>query len=336
MLDVAIGIIFIYLLLSLVCSAMNEIIEGLLKKRAADLARAIRELLRDPQGTGLAKELYNHPLIFGLFKGNYEGRANHYKYFGKNLPSYIPARNFALALLDVISPSTATTPGGASGATTVPAQPVVVPASASLIPTPSPPIALAPLRASITKIANPNVQKALLTLVDAAGNDVDKARENIEAWYNSAMDRVSGWYKRRVQYISLLLGFGIALSINADTITIFSSLVNERPLRDAIVASIVQKEGQAQMPNADEVQKTLESYRALGLPMGWKNGSPFVGAGEKEENILLKIIGWLITAFAITLGAPFWFDLLNKFMVIRSTVKPREKSQEEASEDRQQ
>jgi hypothetical protein len=47
------------------------------------------------------------------------------------------------------------------------------------------------------------------------------------------------------------------------------------------------------------------------------------------------ILGWLITAIAATLGAPFWFDVLNKIMVIRSTVKPHEKSPEEASEDRQ-
>jgi hypothetical protein len=45
--------------------------------------------------------------------------------------------------------------------------------------------------------------------------------------------------------------------------------------------------------------------------------------------------GWLLTALAATLGAPFWFDVLNRLMVIRSTVKPHEKSPEEASEDRQ-
>ena len=47
------------------------------------------------------------------------------------------------------------------------------------------------------------------------------------------------------------------------------------------------------------------------------------------------LVGWLLTAFAATLGAPFWFDILNKVMVIRATVKPREKSGEEGSEDRQ-
>jgi hypothetical protein len=42
-------------------------------------------------------------------------------------------------------------------------------------------------------------------------------------------------------------------------------------------------------------------------------------------------VGWLITALAVSLGAPFWFDMLNKFIVVRSTVKPHEKSLEEKS-----
>jgi hypothetical protein len=50
--------------------------------------------------------------------------------------------------------------------------------------------------------------------------------------------------------------------------------------------------------------------------------------------LFLHGIGWLITAAAISLGAPFWFDTLNRFMVVRSTVKPKEKSPEEGSKDR--
>src|SRR5207249_1908881 len=53
------------------------------------------------------------------------------------------------------------------------------------------------------------------------------------------------------------------------------------------------------------------------------------------NNLWAPLLGWLITALAATMGAPFWFDLLNKVMVIRATVKPHEKSPEEASEDRQ-
>jgi hypothetical protein len=43
-LEVAIGLIFVYLLLSVICSAINETIEVWLKKRGADLERGIREL----------------------------------------------------------------------------------------------------------------------------------------------------------------------------------------------------------------------------------------------------------------------------------------------------
>jgi hypothetical protein len=57
-------------------------------------------------------------------------------------------------------------------------------------------------------------------------------------------------------------------------------------------------------------------------------GSPLETTGKPT------VLGLLITAFAISLGAPFWFDLLNKFMIVRATVKPKEKSPDEASVDR--
>ena len=99
--DVVIGLVFVYLLLSLMCSAANEMIEGWLKNRAADLERGLRELLKDPQGNGLVKKVYDHPLISGLFEGTYDpqevGKLK--RALGKlKLPSYIPARTFALVL----------------------------------------------------------------------------------------------------------------------------------------------------------------------------------------------------------------------------------------------
>ena len=94
------------------------------------------------------------------------------------------------------------------------------------------------------------------------------------------------------------------------------------------------------------VQVLESEIRDIGYPIGWnppaqrscRAGSvdqPAVECSVSGYSIILMPFGWLITALAVMLGAPFWFDVLNKFMVIRSTVKPREKSQEEASEDRQ-
>src|SRR5205807_7483752 len=96
-LDVAIGMIFVYLLLSLICSAANEIIEIALKKRAKHLEEGLGELLHDPN---LVQRIYDHPLINGLFEGAYQAGS-------RKLPSYIPATNFALALMDLVLPGEA-------------------------------------------------------------------------------------------------------------------------------------------------------------------------------------------------------------------------------------
>ena len=82
------------------------------------------------------------------------------------------------------------------------------------------------------------------------------------------------------------------------------------------------------------MEKNLNEIQKLGLPVGWDRADPRT-IPNNFGGWLIKIIGWLLTAIAISLGAPFWFDLLNKFMVVRSTVKPHEKSPEEVSEDRQ-
>src|SRR5437899_878201 len=135
-LDVAIGMIFVYLLLSLMCSAANEILELWLKKRATDLERGIRELLipDSPSGTNddLVHKLYDHALINGLFKGTYARSgivaqswiARFWRYIkGTRLPAYIPSRNFALGLMDLIQPGTA--PAAAAAGAPIPPPPPV-------------------------------------------------------------------------------------------------------------------------------------------------------------------------------------------------------------------
>ena len=330
-LDVAIGLIFVYLMLSLVCSAVNEMIELRLKHRSANLHRGIKELLggSDPQASpaagdsnpvDLVGELYKHPLIFGLFKGKYDPAS-------KELPSYIPARTFALALMDLVAKGSASDFSGARGATA---------------PTARAPVAqdeFLTFRSALTESANERLKEALIPLVDAAGTNMSRVRENIEEWFNSSMDRVSGWYKRRTQKILLLVGLVVTIAINADTISIVNSLAQDEALRSSLVAAAGEyakaPPQQTGIDPGDRVNQTVDKIRGLGLPVGWDRADPRKFPGSNPGAWLLKIFGWLLTGMAITLGAPFWFDLLNKFMVIRSTVKPHEKSREEGSEDRQ-
>lgn len=362
-LDVAIGMIFVYLLLSLICSAVNEIIEAWLKKRSTDLERGIRELLDDPKGAGLTQEVYKHHLVNALFRGEYAPQkihagSNRYQVRGffshrnaADLPSYIPSRNFALALMDVFLPAVENASSGAAGATAraakggAPPQPDANPLRA--------------LRDAISgnAVATPALKGALLSLVDAAGNDANKARENIEKWFDSSMDRVSGWYKRRSQVIILFLGLVVTVFANADTIAISKSLANDPALRQSLVAAAQEyaKTNPAPTPgttpapapspdptsshkacqkdaNSPEcrVAENLAQLKEFGLPIGWDRSNQNT-VPRDPGSWLLKVLGWLVTAAAISLGAPFWFDLLNKFMIVRSTVKPHEKSPEEKS-----
>ena len=286
-LDTAIGIIFIYLLLSLMCSAIAEGIEAFMRNRATDLERGIRELITDqetvgglkslamrvwpalgrgptgspppttpppttlpgtspPEGVDFVARLYDHPLLNGLFKGTYQETVQYrtqalFKRFWQwltvgspKLPTYIPSRNFALALLDIAAPGDSTTPSGATGAL----------ADASSLAPGSPPNPIEALRNAIVDeghvAPDSKLGQALLTLIDAAGNDVNKARQNIENWFDSAMDRVSGWYKRRTQFIILAIGFFVAIAINADTVVIVRKLSTDKALRDSVAGAAVE------------------------------------------------------------------------------------------------
>ncbi len=302
-LGVAIGLVFVYLLLSLICSAIREAIEGVLKTRAVQLQKGIRQLLRDTSADGLADALYRHPLISSLCSGN--------NYKRRDLPSYVPARNFALALMDLVVRGKELTSAENAG-----------PAS--------PWISCHELRASIQKIDNVPCQRALLPLIDAANGDLAQAQANIQAWFDSSMDRVSGWYKRKTQGILFVIGLAVSIAINVDTLTIATTLYKDDGKREAIVAQAAQA-GSLQNNDIDQLSKEIDKLK---LPIGWPPG-PLSINRLSMESFWAGILGWLITAFAVTLGAPFWFDVLNKFMVVRSTVKPHEKSPEEASEDRQ-
>jgi hypothetical protein len=320
-LEVIIGMLFVYLLLSLLCSAIGEYLESKRNNRAKLLQKGIELLLNDTSGpatTDLAKQFYAHGLIRPLYRD------------AKTLPSYIPSRTFALALWNMAT-------AGGSGVTTD----------------------LREIRKTVANLPQLELRTALLTLIDEANGDLDRARANIEDWYESAMDRVSGWYKRKTAYTMLTLGIVVSAAINADTINLATALARNSALRSAVVSAAERRMAASSPPGGQEQQKppagTADAaareaaaaqamarahgdVKALGLPIGWK------GSGASDDDLrrvpgtfmdwLLKVVGVLLTGFAVSQGAPFWFDLLNKVIVVRSTVKPKEKSAEQPSKDR--
>jgi len=323
-LDVAIGVVFVFVIVSLICTAVREGLEGWLKTRATHLEQGIRHLLHDRDAQGLARHVFEHPLIFGLFPGRYDPQVKSGSWpmaltRGRNLPSYVPSRNFALALMDIAARGPDTDEVNSDSATEV--------------------ISLEAVRANVRNLGNPAVQRVLLMAIDTAQGDFERAVSNVEAWYDSGMDRVSGWYKRSTQWILFAIGLFVAVALNVNTVAIADYLYQQKAAREALVA-----EAQSAAGDPNYLDKKYEDVRVnlqkLQLPIGWSNSQLITNgaAGTSQPGgwqWLEVLAGWLVTAFAATLGAPFWFDLLNKIMVIRSTVKPHEKSPEEGSEDRQ-
>lgn len=253
-LEVAIGLIFVYLVLSTIASYVNEMIAGYFGWRSQDLASGIRTLLADP---ALADKVLTHPLINGLRPDP------------KRDPSYIPAQIFALALFDALVPAR-------TGATN-----------------------LASLRTGAASLsATGPAGPALVSIIDSSV-DVQHARAGVEAWFNAAMDRVSGVYKRRIQWVTLAVALGITLVIGADTIAIATTLWQEQGVRSALT-------GAAQTAAPAGLEDAVNTLSQFGLPLGW------VVLPQTIFGWFLKILGLLITMAAVSLGAPFWFDLLNK------------------------
>ncbi len=293
--EVAIGVVFVYLLLSLICSSLNEWIAAKRNMRAKTLEEGIRNLLNDPQGTALAGDLLKHPFIKGLARPG-------------DMPSYIPSRNFAIALFDMIAPA-----DPAAGART-----------------------LKDIREKVAQLPNPAVQKTLLLLIDDAEGDLKKARQSVERWFDDAMDRVSGWYTRNTRAVILGLALAVSVALNVDTIFIARSLWYDGSMRASLVSAAGEFARQPSSTGAqplENVKQVQAEIRKLPFPIGWSLAPKDVrGIPSTFWGVVTKIIGLLFTTVAVSLGAPFWFDILNKLVNLRAAGKQPEKAAAAKSE----
>ena len=364
-LDVAIGMAFVYLLLSLIASVVQEMLSAFMQLRSANLERGMRSLFSGDSLNAemdLVNGIYDHGLVRGLYSNPQTDsgvkrstfnrimdsiRLGTRRLIGINpdkpltiqvnpvlLPSYIPSRTFALALVDILNANRAAGPATMESITKT-------------------------LAESNTKAA-----QALLALANDAKGSVVDFQQNVEQWYNDGMDRVSGWYKRYIQRVLIVIGLVLAVVFNVDSIRVARTLWLDRDARQAMVnaadtytkehtapAKVDQTGAQTAADQSgdqtveegkklkEQMQQNVKAFDEVTnstlLPIGWKHPWQFYEdyfhASPKNAffSAVTLFAGWLMTALAISLGAPFWFDTLNRFMVVRSTVKPQEKSKDE-------
>ncbi len=257
-LDLLLGLIYCYLIFSVLASAINEWLARIARLRARMLMEAVPILLGSGCGGQLAAAFHEHPIIKGI-------------QVDSPYPSYIPPTHFALALIDL----------------------------ALEVKTAAPGLQTINVRKDICGMgaALKDSETRLLQSLVAHDSAIRIVQQRIEKWFEDSMERLSGKYKRKT-YVSLLaISIVMSFSFGIDTIRLGRELYANQPLRQSLAAA-----AQSEAKSGHSVVPTL--------PIGYQ---PFTWS---------YVAGCLVTSLALTLGAPFWFDLLGRLVNLRQSGVP--------------
>ncbi|MBV9785847.1 MAG: hypothetical protein JO264_18740 [Acidisphaera sp.] len=313
-LDVAMGVVFGFLAVSLVTSAIVEGINSALKLRSASLFSGIKSLVNDPTFTGLAKSLYLHAAVNP--RGSARSSAGALDAPLKNKPAYVDKLQFATALLDVT---------GLSAASAEDAAQAPGPAAVAALQ--------AALEARLPGDTNPQIKQLLLGTVQRTQGDIGRVREEVAHWFDSAMDRVGGAFKRWTQLASLVIALAASMLLNVDSIHLAALLwaqpavVEQLKLPEGVqpaAAPATAEDAAAARTARETAAADVARFLKTNLPVGWPqshflevsaNGQWFslwsASAWSSGGAGWTLLPGWLVTAIATLFGAPFWFDVLQ-------------------------
>jgi hypothetical protein len=299
-LGVAIGVTTVCLLLSIIASHLQEVLAALISRRAAMLELAIKKMLNDDQ---LYARLVTHPLIQNISFNPPDTAGTDSKPTKESRPSYIASPLFSKVLLTVL----ATQHG----------------------------VKTFDFAALLAVMPDSKLKERFQTLTVGIVDNAAACQTAIETWYDSTMERVNGFYKRRTQWILLGLGLFLAILCNANMFRITSTLWLAKDARDSVTALSrvygCNGEQPCTMPDYTRVRNDLEE-KLNPLPLGYakedvlaywsgrdRQGHP-IDFPERLEKTIYTLGGWLLTAVAISLGAPFWFDLLNNLLRLNPRI----------------
>lgn len=201
---------------------------------------------------------------------------------GAGKPSYIPAQAFAQVVIGRLREAAGV---AAQGAVTT--------------------------QALIDAAPNEAFKKTLQAMAHSGEISVAELQTKLAAHFDATMERASGWYKRKAQTMLLAIGFALAVILNTNLATLPERLYRDPVLRAQLVTV-------AEKQNATPALLE-QSAATLQLPIGWHSFAELKSTDGREW--ALRVVGWMLTAAAISLGAPFWFDLLSHFVNLRAVKR---------------
>lgn len=317
--EVVIGLVFIYILYSLLVTILVELLSSLLSLRGVFLKKAVRRMLegggkkkiRNGRATANDEKLEQIDgeaiVVYEEQEGKKDGVEeltfedfwqrpeidflSNKLFYKKRPPSYVSPGTFSSALVNILRKSDKIDKD---------------------------------LRAYKKKLENKErsgTEEILYNILLDTNCEVNAFKARIETWYNETMDRLKGWYKRRLQLFTFIFGFVVAFAMNVDTIQIAKKLTAESDTRLEMVKMATEY---AAAENADstttvevdkQVEKILDEIERQESVITAKRP----GIDICKSDFWLWVLGCLITTVAISLGSPFWFDILNKISKLRAS-----------------
>ncbi len=319
-LSVGLGVILLFSIVAFVASALAESVASVLGIRATQLKRAVSGML----GADGGEDLYGTTIIGAL------GNSNPWGFWKsrRTKPSYIDRKDFTAAVASVVGLGDQI---AAANATAAEAAQAAAAGPENAEPFDEVAAVLGGL---------PEPLRGYLGEIFASGSaELGKITDYIGDWFDSVMERTTGWYKRWVSVVLFAIAFALAAALNLNTIVVADALWGDPLLRAAVEAAVTAQlepdTGQPPSPSGDaaagngdatsaeapsrveKVVAELERLEELNFPVGWTTET-----GDRRSFNGLSIVGWIITAAAATLGAPFWFDVLKKVANLRGAGVP--------------
>jgi hypothetical protein len=289
-LDTLIALIFIYFLLSTLVSCTIEYYAQKTKRRSVELKKSINKILNDSENLNFASLLYAHPMI-----KEFREKVN-------SLPSYVDSKTFSKVLIDLIQKQ------GSDKSK----------------------VGFESFINGINTLKNGDLKTTLQLFVNNS-KEISELELQIQHWYESYMDRATGWYKKGMRQPLFLISAIYVVLFNVNFIDIAKHVYQNESIRSAIVVDAnAAVQNQPKFTEADIQKLKSQLTKEYELPIGWGlNEQEKLGNGGLTNFFkkLAKVIydkgighvfwGYLISAFIMSFGAPFWFDILKKVVNMR-------------------
>jgi hypothetical protein len=291
-LGVAIGLATVCLLFSILASHLQELWASYSARRAASLEIALQNMLNDPS---LLEAFFNHPLLRSISLSPTRTSILRRSAPISPRPTYISSDQFNKVLQSILAAKNG--------------------------------LKSSDLPSLITALPDSALKARLQTLILGLETDAVACNTAIEKWYDDTMERISGLYKRNTQIVLLLLGLVLAVACNVNLLRIAETLWTSAAARDE-VAAVAQlygcKDGVSCNDNDYKKARTTVEDKLNLLPLGYKgvHFSDVISevrhpSAEVLGRWALNLCGLILTAIAVSLGAPFWFDLVNRLINVR-------------------